>query len=188
MKLLKFNQKGITHLLAPLLFVIIFAGIGGIVLMKTKAATTVTTGEGGGIAPFSCTAQPSPTRVAWNQPFIVTLKIKNNLNVALSPKQTKRDIVYTKKGSHVFKTTSRTYPAIAAKTTVSYVHGYRFIKPWTKEKISFAISSSKGSKLSPAAHCSATVKYNGKTVSPTTTITVPTSAEGSGGSGPAIFE
>lgn len=43
MKLPKFNQKGITHILAPVLFIAIFAAIGGYVLQKSHAAPVATT-------------------------------------------------------------------------------------------------------------------------------------------------
>lgn len=39
MKLLKLNQKGITHLLAPIAFVALFAVIGGVVVLRGHAAS-----------------------------------------------------------------------------------------------------------------------------------------------------
>lgn len=39
MKLLKFNQSGVTHILAPLLFIVIFAIVGSYVLIKGHAQT-----------------------------------------------------------------------------------------------------------------------------------------------------
>jgi hypothetical protein len=38
MKLLKFNQKGIAHIIIPIAFIVIFAAIGGYILTKSKAA------------------------------------------------------------------------------------------------------------------------------------------------------
>lgn len=48
MKLPKFNQKGITHILAPVLFIAIFAVVGGFVLLKSHAAPANKGGGGGG--------------------------------------------------------------------------------------------------------------------------------------------
>lgn len=42
MKLPKFNQKGITHLLAPIAFVVVFAAIGGAAYLRTHALTYTT--------------------------------------------------------------------------------------------------------------------------------------------------
>lgn len=38
MRLLKHNQKGITHLLAPIAFIVIFAAIGAAFLLRSHAA------------------------------------------------------------------------------------------------------------------------------------------------------
>ena len=38
MKLPRFNQKGIAHILAPVLFIVIFAAIGGYIVLKSNAA------------------------------------------------------------------------------------------------------------------------------------------------------
>lgn len=42
MKLLRLNQKGISHLLVPAAFVVVFAAIGGAVYLRSNALTTNT--------------------------------------------------------------------------------------------------------------------------------------------------
>ena len=59
MKLPKFNQSGITHILAPLAFIVVFAAIGSYILVHSNAA--------GVTKPKGCSASDSVPSISPNE-------------------------------------------------------------------------------------------------------------------------
>ncbi|HET6863841.1 MAG TPA: hypothetical protein VFH37_01400 [Candidatus Saccharimonadales bacterium] len=150
-KYLKLNKKGITQILAPLAFVVIFAIVGSIVLLKSHAATSNSN--------VTCSASASPNPVDWNYNFQVKLTIHNGKSVYFTPFVGYNIIYYTPTSWYGGGTATQfNMNAIPPGGSESYYFTKQLPKPDVKMVISFSVKWGQTS-TTYAARCSVTINH-----------------------------
>jgi hypothetical protein len=145
MKLPKFSQHGIAHILAPIAFIGVFAAIGGVALYVSHADTINSN--------VSCNAS-APSQVVWDKPYNVGMSIKNNKNVYFTPRVAYQVVDYYQSGSTVQDGSyvgmwDKIAPGQSESTTYQKV----LTKPFVKKAVHFQVYW--GDSTTAAAVCSA---------------------------------
>ena len=88
MKLPKHNQSGITHILAPLLFIAVFAIVGSYVLLKSRAQTPTANASIGTAVSFTAAPDQLQTSGASNDSALVSGEAASTANSTSASNET----------------------------------------------------------------------------------------------------